>query len=217
MYDEFIALMYQHSNAEQAVSMAAYMKDKFPFLGIRKPDRAQLQKEFLKVLSKSPGIDWDFVMLLWDLPEREFQYLAMDYLVLMKKHFQSEDMDQLWQMITKNSWWDTVDLLASHLVGTICTSFPELIDSHILTWADSDNLWLRRTAILFQLKYKASTDSVLLGRIILKNSSTKEFFINKAIGWALREYSKTNREWVKSFIDTHTLTPLSVREASRYL
>jgi len=217
MHDEFICLMYQHSNAEQAVSMAAYMKDNFPFLGIKKPDRSQLQKEYLKVLSKLPRIDWDFVMFLWDLPEREFQYLAMDYLVLMKKHFQSEDMDQLMQMITNKSWWDTVDLIASHLVGTICISFPDLIDSYILTWAENDNIWLRRTAILFQLKYKNSTDFELLGRIVLKNDRSKEFFINKAIGWALREYSKTNREWVKSFIDTHTLTPLSVREASKYL
>lgn len=212
-----MGLMYQHRNVEQAVSMAAYMKNRFPFLGIKKPDRAQIQKDFLKVLSKSVVIDWDFVILLWDLSEREFQYLAMDYLVLMKKLLQREDIDKLMQIIVNKSWWDTVDLIASNLVGAICSSCPDLIHSHILTWADSNNLWLRRTAILFQLKYKTSTDFELLGKIIMKNNTSQEFFINKAIGWALREYSKTNPTWVRSFIDLNSLPTLSIREGSKCL
>ncbi|MEA1962274.1 MAG: DNA alkylation repair protein [Bacillota bacterium] len=197
--------------------MEAYMKDNFPFLSIQKPARSSLQKDFLKSVSSSQMIDWDFVMLLWNLPEREFQYLALDYLVLMKKKFQKKDLKNLKQLIVKKSWWDTVDLIASNLVAAICTTFPEMIDCDVLTWAESDNLWLRRTAILFQLKYKEATDTELLARIILKNNHSKEFFINKAVGWALREYLKTNREWVKTFIDKQPLQALSVREGSKYL
>ncbi|MEA1962028.1 MAG: DNA alkylation repair protein [Bacillota bacterium] len=186
-------------------------------MGIQKPARTGIQKGFLKSISTSQMIDWEFVMLLWNLPEREFQYLALDYLVLMKKKFQKEEFENLKQLIVSKSWWDTVDLIASNLVATICTTYPELIDTDVLTWADSENLWLRRTAILFQLKYKQATDTELLARIILKNNHSKEFFINKAVGWALREYSKTNREWVKAFIDKLLLQALSVREGSKYL
>jgi 3-methyladenine DNA glycosylase AlkD len=110
-----------------------------------------------------------------------------------------------------------VDAIADKLVGHLCFRFPELIDQYIMKWAWSDNIWLIRSAILFQLKYKEHTNCEVLEAVILKNSSTKEFFINKAIGWALREYSKTNPQWVKSLIDNNPLHPLSVREGSKYL
>ena len=110
-----------------------------------------------------------------------------------------------------------MDGLATNITGILCAKYPELIRSHILSWAENKNIWLVRVGVLFQIKYKENTDTELLKLIIVKNGQTKEFFITKAIGWALREYSKTDKEWVISFLESSTLQPLSVREASKYL
>ena len=197
--------------------MAAYMKDLFPYLGIAKPVRAKLQSSFIKESRLLKTIEWDLIDRLWALPEREFQYLAIDYLLALKQHLGFEDVDKIKSLVASKSWWDTVDMLASHAVGSLCLRHPSLISSHILEWARSDNIWLARTAILFQLKYKEKTDVQVLAQIIKQNLNSREFFINKAIGWALREYSKSDPEWVRAFISGHQLQPLSVREASKYL
>ncbi|HWQ43072.1 MAG TPA: DNA alkylation repair protein [Desulfosporosinus sp.] len=212
-----IKSFYDHRNQEQAEKMSAYMKDKFLFLGIQKPQRAELQKEFIKQAKKQKKIDWDFIFRLWDLPEREFQCLAVDYLLALKDSLQQSDIDRVKLLIITKSWWDSVDSLASNIIGILCAKYPDLVQSHILSWAESDDTWLVRVGVLFQLKYKENTDRELLKYIILKNSHSRKFFIAKAIGWALREYSKTNKEWVKSFLECNTLQPLSIREASKYL
>jgi len=217
MSEELIKTLYAHRDGDKAYYMAKYMKDQFPFLGIPKPDRVRLSRAFSKNAKKEKTIDWELVARLWDLPEREFQYVALDYLQALKNYLLSEDIDRLQLLITTKSWWDTVDLLASNIVGPLCLRNEELIHSHILRWAESENIWLARSAILFQLKFKDKTDPELLEHIILKNSNSKEFFINKAIGWVLREYSKTNREWVRDFVNQHPLSRLSLREASKYL
>lgn len=217
MYKEVIAVFYEHRDREKAVKMAAYMKDNFPFLGISKKDRVILQSAFFSQVKNSKHIDWELIFHLWDLPEREFQYLAVDYLLVLKTLLQKEDILKLKTLITTKSWWDTVDGLAGNITGTLCTKFPEIVENQIMSWADSGNLWLVRAAIIFQLKYKEKTDTEVLSRVIEKNSNTKEFFINKAIGWALREYSKTNKAWVRTFIENHPLSALSIREGSKYI
>ncbi|WP_425057866.1 hypothetical protein SCACP_24320 [Sporomusa carbonis] len=217
MYEKLMEIFYQNANHEQAMNMAAYMKNNFPFLGIPKPERASLERAFINQAKKAVVIEWSFVFRLWDLPEREFQYCAVDYLLAVKKLLQKDDIEKIEMLITKKSWWDTVDSLAENITGVLCAKHPELIESHIFKWAETGNIWLKRAAILFQLKYKDKTDTEVLSRIICKNSNTKEFFINKAIGWALREYSKTNMEWVKLFIESSHLHPLSVREGSKYI
>jgi 3-methyladenine DNA glycosylase AlkD len=206
-----------HQNPAQAVPMAKYMQNRFAFLGLARPERDRLQNEFIKAARRENQIDWDLVRQCWDLPEREYQYLAVDYLIANRKNLQPEDMLRLGQMITSRSWWDSVDTIAVKLVGELCAQYPDLVEKHILRWATADDIWLRRTAILFQLKYKGETDSHRLGRIIIQNLGSQQFFINKAIGWALREYSKTNPDWVKDFMAAHQLHPLSVREGSKYL
>lgn len=216
MFQEIADLFYQQKNENQAMQMAAYMKNNFSFLGIPKPLRSKLENEYIKTMAKHKKIDWDLVKQSWDMPEREYQYFALDYLLRMKKYLQQEDIDELGILITSKSWWDTVDLISASLVGQLCSHYPELMQSHILHWAGADNLWLRRTALLFQLKYKESTHRELLSQIILMNKDGKEFFINKAIGWALREYSKSNPQWVRDFIANHSLHPLAVREGSKY-
>lgn len=217
MYNDLINSFIENKDPERAAQMAAYMKNQFPFLGIPKPKRVLLGKEYMKEFKKQKEIDWDLVNTLWSMSEREFQYLAVDYLLILKNDLQEKDIENIKTLIITKSWWDTVDTLASNIIGVLCLKFPQLIKSHILEWSSSDNIWLIRSAILFQLKYKEKTDAELLGLIIKKNSGTKEFFINKAIGWALREYSKTNKSWVEEFIKGNTLSSLSVREGSKYL
>lgn len=204
-------------NLEQAAGMAAYMKNQFVFLGIPKPRRVKLQKEYIKQAQKKGEVDWESLFSLWERPEREFQYTAVDYLRSMQDLLRPADIDNIKRLIVTKSWWDTVDLLASGPTGHLCLKHPELVVSRILPWAHSENLWLIRTALLYQLKYKASTDTQVLEQVILANRSSQQFFINKAIGWILREYSKTDKEWVARFLANHTLAPLSVREASKYL
>lgn len=216
MSEELIDIFYRKREPERAVPMAAYMKNNFPFLGISKPQRSALQAPFIRQAAKSSFLDWPFIFRLWALPEREFQYCGVDHLLALKNHLTRDAVGKLEELITEKSWWDTVDSLAT-VVGALCAKYPDLVDSHILKWSRSPNMWLTRTAILFQLKYKNQTDRELLGQIISKNADSKEFFINKAIGWALREYSKTDPAWVRQFIEKTSLHPLSVREGSKYI
>ena len=192
------------------------MKNNFPFLGIQTPIRSALQKPFLQNLKSEKEIDWDLVHRLWNEKEREFQYVAIDYLIAKKKQLTPTDLNLIKQLISTKSWWDSVDLLASHLVGFIFQHFPEA-QEEILQWATSENLWLRRTSIICQLKSKSNTNTAFLTQTITSNLNSNEFFINKAIGWALREYSKSDPKWVSEFIEKHSLHSLSKKEASKHL
>ena len=199
-----------------ARKMSAYMKNHFSFLGLPKPQRAELSKSFLKEITKEKVIDWNLVNYLWELPEREFQYLALEYLGKLKKQLEKSDVSRLEQMIVTKSWWDTVDSLAP-LVGILCQKYPELKTELLNDWIFSSNIWLKRVSILFQLKFKNDVDTEFLSKAIVANHLSKEFFVNKAIGWALRQYSKFNPNWVKEFISKHPLSPLSIREGGKYL
>ncbi|MDP4153519.1 MAG: DNA alkylation repair protein [Bacillota bacterium] len=212
---DIFEIFYSSANPEQAVKMAAYMKNIFPFLGIPKPLRANLSKNFIKQRKKDNLIDWEFIHECYTHAEREFHYLALDYLIALKKLLTPEDLPKIEKLIVTNSWWDSSDCIDA-LFGDLCIRFPEAKET-ALQWAKSENIWLKRVAIDFQLQYKDKTDPELLGRVIQANLDTGEFFINKAIGWALREYSKTNKEWVGQFISENRLSTLSVREASKYL
>lgn len=205
-------------NEEQAIPMKKYMKDHFPFLGIKAPVRRELINRFLREndMLKKP-FQPDFVLALWEKDEREYQYAALDYIEKSLKKLQKEHLPLMETLITTKSWWDTVDMLAPKPVGKIAKDYPEVISETIEGWAYGDQLWFQRSAILFQLKYKKETDKALLYRYIKQNADSKEFFIQKAIGWALREYSKTNPESVKRFIEENELPKLSIREGSKYL
>jgi len=205
-------------NELQAEPMRKYMKDLFPFLGIKKPERNKILKQFyLQTGILKEEFHQEFVIKLWEHAEREYQYAALDYIEKSLKKLGKENLTLMEYMITKKSWCDTVDMLASKPVGMIAKGHPEVIKETIEGWAYGDHLWLRRSAILFQLKYKDQTNEELLYRYIEQNAESKEFFIQKVIGWVLREYSKTNPTSVKRFIETHSLSALSVREGSKYL
>lgn len=214
---DIIDKFMQNKAPNNAAPMKAYMKNQFEFLGIKTPLRKELEKPFFKKLDKNSPIDREFVKSLWKEEYREFQYLGVDYLIKEKKKLQNDDIHFIKELIINKSWWDTIDLIASHLVGEICQKYPKLIDEYILKWSQDENMWLRRTAILFQLKYKENTNTEVLEKVILNNNEDNEFFIEKAIGWALREYSKSNKEWVKIFISSYKLSKLSVKEGSKYL
>lgn len=202
-----------------ATSMEAYMRNQFPFLGLPTPRLRELLKPFIaqaRKEAKNQGIDRDFVESCWQAPEREFQYNALDYLVALKKYLTPEDINWLRTLVERKSWWDTIDRL-DLLVGDVLWRHPN--NALILSWAQDTNMWVRRVAIDHQRPRKDQTDTALLEEILTLNFGSKEFFINKAIGWALREYSKTNPQWVAAFIARHreNMAPLSIREGGRRL
>ncbi|MGG3561481.1 DNA alkylation repair protein [Neobacillus rhizosphaerae] len=216
--EKLTKLFEANRNEQEAEPMKKYLKNHFSFLGIKSPIRKELEKEFFKEtgMLKEP-LDQEFIIELWEKDEREYQYSALTYLEKSLKKLQKEDLALMERLVLEKSWWDTVDAIAAKPVGKIAEKFPEIIEEVIDCWAVHDNMWLRRTAILFQLKYKEKTDEERLYGYIKSNSGSKEFFIQKAIGWALREYSKTNPASVKQFINENSLAPLSVREGSKYV
>jgi 3-methyladenine DNA glycosylase AlkD len=211
-------MLTNHRNDENAVHMEKYMRNQFPYFGIKTPERREIEKQFFKETGiLTQPFNKDFVWALWKMDEREYQNVALDYIEKSLKKLQKEDLPFFEKLITTKSWWDTVDVIGPKAVGQVALQNPEVIEETIDDWSTHENMWLRRAAILFQLKYKQQTNEALLYQYIVKNAVSKEFFIQKAIGWALRELSKTNPESVKNFIEGHKLAPLSVREGSKYL
>ena len=212
IFDDF----REAANPEKAASMSAYMRGQFAYLGLPSPERKELSREFLKSADKK-AVDWDFVFECWEQPEREFQYLGADYLAKRVRLLSPDDVPKLRTLIITKSWWDTVDAL-DVLLGDIALRHPE-VNAVLLEWSEDENFWLRRTAIDHQLGRKEKTDTELLEKIIVNNLGQTEFFINKAIGWSLREYSKTDPGWVRGFIEKYRdrMAALSIKEASKYI
>lgn len=216
LFEALLSALTCQANPENARSMAAYMKGKFEYLGIQTPQRKAICKPFFNSL-KQAEIDRAFVRQCWDCRYRELQYVAIDYLRLIKRQLTSQHIPLLYELIVQKSWWDTIDGL-DQIVGEIALNYPE-INSILLQWSCDDNFWLRRIAIDHQLLRKEKTDTQLLEQILLNNLGQSEFFINKAIGWALRDYSKTNPVWVREFIrkNRQNMAQLSINEAGKYL
>jgi len=212
-------LFEQNADPVKAAPMKKYMRDQFEYLGIKTPQSKALMKEFVSEYGL-PSMDHLDVILrgLWSLPQREFQYLTMSLLSKFEKKLEPNFVTTLEYLIVTKSWWDTVDALASHPIGTHFKRYPGIKKKYLNKWRKSDNIWLRRTTLLFQLGYKKETDFDLLCEIISENLGSEEFFINKAIGWALRQYAYTDPKAVKKFVKaTRELHPLSQREALKHL
>ena len=214
---DLITDLEENRNEFLAESMSKYMQDKFRFLGVRGATRTEIYKKYFPDARKAKTIDWDFVENCWNKEEREFQYVVVYYLKAMQKFLKREDISRLKYLIVTKSWWDTVDLLAK-VVGSLVIRI-EGYDQIMLEWSKDSNIWLRRVAILHQLSFKEKVDEKVLYEILKNNLGDNEFFINKAIGWALRDYSKSNPEWVTKFIEKNreNMANLSLREASKYL
>lgn len=208
-----------HNNLEQSTGMAAYLKNKFKLLGIKTPERKLIQKQIIGKHGYPALEEIEIVVKeLWDLPFREFHYLAIDLIVKYKNQVPEKTIELYHYMIINNSWWDTVDLIATNSVGTLVSRFPSLIESHINQWSLDKNIWLQRTAIIHQLKFKDKVNTALLTQYIEQSMETKEFFLNKAIGWSLRQHSRVDPQWVINFVNQHPgLSNLSQKEALRLI
>jgi 3-methyladenine DNA glycosylase AlkD len=201
-----------------ALFMKKYMLGQFDYFGIRSPQRKIIFRDYFQEFG-FPDVSLvpEIVESLFEQPEREFHYFAIELSQKMLKKMKEPALETIEFMITTKSWWDTVDWIASHHAGTYFKNYPEKINDCTGRWMDSGNMWLQRSALLFQLKYKKNTDEELMFACIRQLSGSKEFFIRKAIGWILREYSKTNSASVIQFVENTNLSGLSRREALKWL
>jgi len=214
MVDALKEAFAQYANPIKAEQMSAYMKHHFVFYGIPAPMRKSIQADvFARVKIASLSELLTVVKHLWDSPQRELHYAAIELLVKYKKLWTADTIKDFEQLILTNSWWDSVDTLSSHVIGPLFKKYPELRYQYINAWKHSDNMWLRRVCIIHQLGYKHDTDTDMLTEMIYLNHQSGEFFLQKAIGWALRQYAKYNPEWVLRFVDIHPLKNLSKKEA----
>lgn len=203
------------SNAENALAMAKYMKDLFPFFGIKTDERRAVLKSVCK--KHQAEIDSNARTIAWELflkKERELQYCGIEIIIKsLKNNYIIEDIVWIEKLLITNSWWDSVDTISKYILGSYLEQFPTEIATVVQRFSNAENMWLNRSVILFQLGYKSKTDFHLLQSLCLKHSHSNEFFIRKAIGWALREYAKTNPEAVREFVLQSNLKPLSKKEA----
>ncbi|WP_034552535.1 DNA alkylation repair protein [Carnobacterium funditum] len=216
LYDLFQELE-KNADSEKAKQMSKYMRNQFLFLGIQATIRKKTSDFYFKEAKKEKYVDWEFIATCWKKPYREAQYMAIDYLNRMKDYLVLEDIEKIKKLITNKSWWDTVDGL-HRVIGHVAFKYPE-IDKTMIQWSLDENIWLRRMAINHQMFRKEKMKEELLEEIIVNNFGQDEFFINKAIGWTLRDYSKVNPEWVREFIDRYRekLSKLSISEGSKYI
>ena len=216
---ELEAAFKQESNREVAVPMENYMKNNFPFLGIKTEKRRAIFKLIYE--RNKVEIQSDFRSIAWNLfqmKEREYHQVAIDLLIKeFKKNYVLKDIQLIEKFLVTNSWWDSVDTIAKYLLGGYLLQFPEETLNVIEQFSNYNNMWLNRSAILFQLSYKEKTNFEILKLECEKHKYSNEFFIQKAIGWALRDYSRFNPNGVEAYVKNTDLKPLSKREALRLL
>jgi 3-methyladenine DNA glycosylase AlkD len=202
-------------NPTEAAAMAAYMKNNFVFFGIKATPRRALGNAFLKQYGQ-PGQPEDTVRAIWQMPERELHYFAMELCGKLAKKAPPERLALYEELILSNSWWDSVDYISPHLCGTHFLLYPTLRNDTIKKWRSSKNMWLMRSALLFQMTYKQQTDEELLFSLCREMAGSDEFFIKKAIGWSLRQYARTAPKKVLRFVKSTPLSALSEREALKH-
>ncbi|MEI4771271.1 DNA alkylation repair protein [Psychrobacillus sp. FJAT-51614] len=209
--------MEPHRNEENALPMAKYMKNHFPFLGIKTPERRIIFRSLINEteLPSEESLQ-DEVWSLFLQDEREYHYIAIELLGKYQKKLTLKDLSFCQKLIENKSWWDSVDSITPNIVGGIVKTNRSEGEAVMMEWAKSSNMWTNRASILHQLKYKIDTNEALLFATIERHSDSKEFFIQKAIGWVLREYAKTNSGSVLQFVENTKLAPLSKREALKH-
>lgn len=208
----------QHQNPTRAIGAQAYMRNQFVFYGMEAKQWRLLVKAHIKALPLPTPKDLPIIVKqLWQLPQREYQYAAVEIMAACQKQWTPAIIALIEYCLVHKSWWDSVDHIASVITGPYFRLFPQQIAPVTGRWNKDSNIWLQRSSLLFQKFYKKDTDNQLLASYIVHLSHSNEFFVQKAIGWALREYGKTNPNWVKQFVAATTLAPLSRREALKRL
>jgi 3-methyladenine DNA glycosylase AlkD len=213
-------LFEANKDEKNAVPMKRYMRDQFEYYGIKSPLRRELLRQFLKENDKPSGEGFkQIVKKLWENDHREMQYVAMDIMEKVVRKMDDSFLPFLEKLILQKSWWDTVDWIAPNGFGRVFQKYPHHIKPTTKRWIQSDNIWLQRSAIIFQLKYGEKTDYQLMFDYILYRAESNEFFVKKGSGWALRQYSKYNARAVIEFIKNHEdiLSNLTKKEGLKWL
>ena len=207
-----------HEDPVAAGPMTKYMKDKFAYYGISSPLRKQISKPLLH-RSALPKIEEVPIVAreLWNRPQRELQYFVLEFVQKYARYSPPEWIDLYEELIMSKSWWDSVDGLAANQVGGQFKKYPNQIEQYTNKWMASGNMWLQRTCLIFQLKYREQTDFELMKHFIIPLTDHQDFFIRKAIGWALRQYGKVNPRAIVNFVEHQPMSNLSRREALKLI
>jgi 3-methyladenine DNA glycosylase AlkD len=213
-YEKLIRNFERNTHETLSEGMSKYMRFHFPFYGIQQPLRKQIQQPFIKS-SKSFGVDSIISVSkrLWEKEERECQYTAIDLIIAHKNNMEITHVGHIKSLILSKSWWDTVDILGSGVIGFLVKKYPTPLKRLMIEWSESDHLWLQRTALIHQLRYKENTDTELMEIILQNTMSNEDFFIQKAIGWSLRQYAYTDPTYVKKVVETYAIKGLAKNEA----
>jgi 3-methyladenine DNA glycosylase AlkD len=207
-----------NADAEKAKAMSAYLKNHFSFFGIKSPERTILLKQFQSKNAPPQYFELlEVISQLFNQPQRELHYCAIQILEKSRKEWCKEDIVFFEYLLVTNSWWDSVDTISTAIIGEYFIKYPDQIRPITQKWMASNNMWLQRVCLIFQLHYKNKTDFALLKEYIEQLKDSDEFFIQKAIGWALRQYARKDPEAVKIFVENNTLKPLSKREALKHI
>ncbi len=208
------------ADPDKAQAMAAYLKTDMPFYGVQAAPRRSIVKRLVKAAPAASHTDYlHTVADLWQQPHREEKYAAIDYAILHPAHIVSASVPLYRKMIVEGAWWDLVDPVAADLVGGVLATERAALTPTMVAWSHDDDLWLRRTSLICQLRHKEATDTDLLFELCTRLAPEREFFIRKAIGWALRQYAWTNPDAVRAYLDRYgdELSGLSRREAGKHL
>jgi 3-methyladenine DNA glycosylase AlkD len=213
-------LLIQSADPAKAGPMASYMKSEMPFYGVSSRERKVISRLLAKEFPVTSRANYAHaVRTLWHGEFREEKYLAIAYARLFPRYVTLSSIPIYKTMIAQGAWWDFVDEIAAHLVGSVLLSQRDRLTPTMESWAMSNDLWLARASIICQLRHKAETDTMLLETACTRNLESTEFFIRKAIGWALREYARTDPAWVIAYVERHgnEMSGLTYREAMKHL
>lgn len=215
---ELHVALLEAGDADDAAHMAAYMKDHFVFAGVKTPERRAIAREVLGRTRPTADELLAFAEACWSFEEREMQMVGADELRRHAKLLGPEHLPHLRDLVVDRAWWDSVDVLAIHVVGPVVRAHRDL-QTEMDAWIDDPDLWVARTAILHQLLWKHETDTARLEAYVDRRADDTEFFIRKALGWALRQYARTDPAWVLGVVERHggRLSGLTIREATKHL
>ncbi|MBV4356607.1 DNA alkylation repair protein [Pinibacter aurantiacus] len=210
-------LFEENANKTIAEGQSAYMRNMFSYYGLKTPERRMIFKEFIAAQSlpsyeELPAL----IKWMWQQPQREWQYIAIELAAKMKKQWKEDFLELIEYCITTKSWWDSVDAIATDWAGNYFMLFPKQTQKVTARWNKSDNMWLQRVSMIFQLQYKLKTDEQLLFKHCKALIDSKEFFIQKGMGWALRQYARHNMKAVQKFVDETKVSNLTKREALKH-
>jgi 3-methyladenine DNA glycosylase AlkD len=215
---QIIAVLRDLGDGKRALSAKAYMRNQFEFFGVSSPERKLALKLFVKQFGLLPKTQiHELVKTLWKQPQRELHYCALELAYLYKKEFDENDLAFFETLIVSNSWWDSVDYIAPKLCAAYFLKHPKELAEVTKRWNKSENIWLIRSSIIVQLLHKTKTNEAVLFENITRQTKHPDFFVRKAIGWALRQYARTNAKAVLAFVAETEMSALSRKEAMKYL